>query len=400
MIFERIYRLSKHLLAAGCMSAALLNPASHAQTLSVLYNFTNAADGGVPLAGLTDDGKGDLYGTTSGGALGFGTVFKLKHSSSGWTMDTLHEFAAGNDGAEPESRPTFSPDHSLYGTTVYGGAANAGVVYNVRASGESVIYTFQGSSDGLNPSPGELTFDKAGNIYGTTTYGGVNNTGTVYELVHPKTGGNWTKNILYSFGNAPDGTAPLGGVVRDKLGNLYGTTSTGGAYGYGAVYELKVSGGHWTESILYNFTGGSDGGTPYAGVIIDNAGNLYGGTVSGGGGGGAIFEMSPSNGSWTYQLLYGIPGGAISGPFRDLVRDAAGNVYGTTHCDGTWSEGTVYELSPQSGGWTYNLMYQFEGSAEGYYVFSNLVLDKSGNLYGTASVGGADGVGVIFELTP
>jgi uncharacterized repeat protein (TIGR03803 family) len=205
---------------------------------------------------------------------------------------------------------------------------------------------------------------------------------------------------LYSFGNAPDGTSPHGGVVRDKLGNLYGTTSTGGAYGYGTVYELKVSGGHWTESILYSFTGGSDGGTPYAGVIIDNAGNLYGGTVSGGGGGGAIFEMSPSNGNWTYQLLYGIPGGAVSGPFRDLVRDAAGNLYGTTHCDGTYDKGTVYELTPSNGSWNYNLLYQIEDTNDGFFLFSNLVVTQSGSLYGTASIGGANNVGVIFELTP
>ncbi len=384
--------------AFGLTAAATTS--AQAQTLSVIYNFTNGTDGGTPLAGLTADGKGDLYGTANSGGGGYGTVFKLKNSSGSWTMDPIHSFASGADGAAPDARLMRSPDGTFYGTTVSGGPGDTGTVFHVGPGGESVIYTFLAGSDGYAPSSGDLAFDKGGNVYGTTGYGGANGNGTVFELVRPKGGGAWTHNVLYSFGTGTDGAVPIGGVVFDKLGNLYGTTSIGGAYGFGTIYELQRSGTTWMETILYNFQDSADGGTPYAGLIMDKSGNLYGGTVSGGGGGGAIFELSPTNGSWTYTVLYGIPGGAVSGPFRNLVLDPSGNLYGTTHCDGTYSEGTVYKLTPSNGTWTYTLLYEFSGTGEGYYVFSNLVLDKLGNLYGTASVGGANGYGVIFEITP
>ncbi len=377
----------------------LVAASAQAQTLSTLYSFTGGSAGETPLAGLTSDGAA-LYGTASSGASGYGAIFKLERSGSTWSMIPLHSFASGSDGATPEARVMIGPDRTFYGTTSGGGASGAGTVYHLGPGGESVIYVFQGGSDGFQPSSGDLLFDKGGDIYGTTSYGGSNNNGTVFELMKPKTGGAWTEKQLYAFGTGTDGAVPIGGVVFDKAGNLYGTTSLGGAYGYGTVYELERSGSVWTETILYSFQDGTDGGTPYAGLIIDKSGNLYGATVSGGLGGGAVFELSPNGSNWNFSAIYGIAGSAISGPFRNLVFDSVGNLWGTTHCDGPTQLGTVFELTPSSGTWTNTLEYDFTGGTGGNYLFTNLVLDKQGNVYGTTSLGGEDYAGMIFEITP
>jgi uncharacterized repeat protein (TIGR03803 family) len=189
---------------------------------------------------------------------------------------------------------------------------------------------------------------------------------------------------------------------RPRCGTeLYGSTSAGGSYGSGTVFQLKRSKSGWTENILYNFQGGNDGNVPYAGVILDHSGNLYGGATGGGtGGGGTIFELTPSSGGWTFSVLYNLAGSPVSGPFRNLKMDASGNLYGTTHCDGAYSDGTVYKLTPSGGTWTYTSLYVFTGGADGYYSFSNLVFDKQGNLYGTTIYGGTNVYGVAFKITP
>jgi uncharacterized repeat protein (TIGR03803 family) len=371
--------------------------AAHAQSFSVIYNFDNQSEGAHPLAGLSYDGK-NFYGTTSAGGSGYGTVFELSPSGSGWAISQLHEFSSGNDGASPEAKVIIGPDKTLYGTTASGGTSGFGTVFNVRPSGEVVLYSFLGGNDGAQPSSGDLIGDTAGNIYGTTSAGGASGNGTVFELVRSKQG-KYTEKQLYSFGKGTDGSYPIGGVVFDKKGNLYGTTSTGGEYGYGAIYELKPSGSIWAESILYNFQDGNDGGTPYTGLIQDKSGNFYGATVSGGtGAGGVVFELSPANGNFTYTVLYPIPGWSVSGSFRDLVLDANGNIFGTTHCDGEYGSGTAFKLAPANGTWNYTLLYQFTGGLDGLYIYSNLVVDKAGNLYGTASSGGGEGLGDIFEI--
>jgi uncharacterized repeat protein (TIGR03803 family) len=381
--------------------AVIATPRTQAQTLSVLYNFTNGSDGATPLSGLTSDGKGNLYGTTNSGGSGYGTLFKLESSGSNWTLSPLYSFTSGADGASPTARLRIRPNGTVYGTTSAGGSSGAGTVFNLDSSGESLLYAFLGGSDGSQPSPGDLVFDRRGNIYGTTSAGGANGNGTVYELIRRKKGA-WKEKLLYSFGQGTDGTVPVGGVTFGTPDTLYGTTSTGGAYGYGTVYQLKRSGSAWTETILYNFQDGNDGGTPYAGVIRDKSGNLYGAAISGGdgaGGGGTVFELSPANGSWTYTVLYSWPGWPVSASFRNLALDASGNLYGTTHCDGD-GYGTVFELTPSNGTWTNTLLYNFTGGSGGYYVFSNVVLDQQGNLYGTTSEGGANGYGLVFEITP
>lgn len=379
--------------------AVVATPRMQAQTLSVLYNFTNGSDGGTPLAGLTSDGKGNLYGTASAGGSGYGTLFKLGPVGPGWTLSPVYSFASGTDGATPTARLQARSGRIFYGTTSLGGSSGAGTVYKVSPSGESVIYTFLGGSGGAQPSPGDLAFDRGGNIYGTTSAGGANGNGTVFELVHGKKG-TWKEKLLYSFGQGTDGTVPVGGVTFGTPNTLYGTTSTGGTYGYGTVYQLKRSRSTWTETILYNFQNGNDGGSPYAGVILDQSGNLYGATVSGGGGsGGTVFELSPAQGGWMYAVLYSWPGWPLSASFRNLFLDASGNLYGTTHCDG-YGYGTVFKLTPSNGTWTNTLLYNFTGGGNGYNLFSNLILDNQGNLYGTTSAGGAYGYGIVFEITP
>jgi uncharacterized repeat protein (TIGR03803 family) len=377
---------------------AMATPTAHAQTFSVVHNFTGGNDGGNPINGFTSAGK-ILYGTTSvGGTFNSGVVFKLNESG---VETVLHNFAGGTDGATPQGE-LIRKGGILYGTTTAGGASGAGTVFKVTGKKETVLYSFAGGTDGAFPEAG-LTMDAAGNLYGTTSQGGANGKGTVFELVAPKTnGGSWTESVLYSFGTGTDGSIPVGGVSFDSAGNLYGTTSAGGTYGLGTVFQL-VPGTVWTENILHDFQNANDGSIPYGGLISDKKGNFYGVATQGGAGGddggGTIFELTPSGGSWTFTVLYSLPGWGISGSYRNLILDASGNLYGTTHCDGAYNAGTVYELTPSGATWTYNVLYTFTGGTDGLYSFSNLVLND-GKLYGTTKYGGADGNGVIFEVTP
>ena len=374
---------------------AVATPRAHAQTFSVVHNFTGGNDGGVPFNGFTANGK-IFYGTTSaGGTSNYGVVFKLNASH---VETVLHNFAGGTDGATPQGQ-LIRDKANLYGTTIAGGASGAGTVFVVTGDKESVLYSFAGGTDGAVPEAG-LTLDAAGNLYGTTSQGGANGNGTVFKLAAPKTkGGTWTESVVYSFGTGTDGATPVGGVSFDSAGNLYGTTSAGGAYGFGTVFQL-VPGASWTENILYNFQNANDGAVPYAGLISDKKGNFYGAATEGGSnGGGTIFELTPVNGNWTFTVLYSLPGWGISGTFRNVVLDSSGNLYGTTHCDGDYNSGTVYELTPSGDSWTYTLLYTFTGSTDGLYSVSDLVLSQK-KLYGTTLYGGANGNGVVYEVTP
>ena len=381
--------------------ATFATPRAQAQTFSVIHNFTGGSDGGNPLAGFAIDAAGILYGTTNaGGASGAGTVFKLTERG---TEVVLHNFTGGTDGANPEASLVIDAASNIYGTTIAGGASGAGTVFKVGRYGkETVLYSFTGGTDGAKPEAA-LTMDAAGNLYGTTTAGGSSGNGTVFKLVAPKKGWKWKEKVLYSFGSGTDGTIPVAGVTFDAAGNIYGTTSAGGSYGYGTVFQLKPSKSGWTETILHNFQDSSDGAVPYAGLVFDGSGNLYGAATEGGEGanvGGTIFEMSPSSSGWTFTVLYSLPGWGISGTFRTPIVDASGNLYATTHCDGANNAGTVYELKPSSSSWTYTSFHVFTGGSDGLYSFSNLVVDKHGNLYGTTNQGGASGSGVVFKIKP
>ncbi len=366
---------------------------------------------------MTIDPAGNLYGTTSAaGARGFGTVYRIVHAGANWRFYLLYTFLGQtdqtNDGGAPYSRVVIGPDGLLYGTTHSGGDGQGckawygcGTVYSLKPGEtvapwqETLLFRF-GTDDGSNPDYGDVVFDQAGNLYGTTRNGGAYLQGTVYELTPNVTG--WTEQVLYSFAGPPDGTSPLSGPVFDQSGNLYGTTSAGGASGWGTVYQLKLSGSGWAENILYSFQQGSDGLAPTAGLIFDPSGNLYGATQTGGiGGGGTAFELSPlSGGTWNLSTLYGFLGPAFGGPYRSAIMDSAGNLYGTTSGDGAHQWGSVFKLTRSSGGWTYSSLHDFTGGTDGGTPYGSLVFDANGNLYGTTYAGGANGEGVVFEITP
>lgn len=419
-----------YFIEALCLTALAvlaLTFTAAAQTYTVLHSFSGGADGGSPFVGVTMDRAGNLYGTTLDGGAGYGlngygTVFELKHIAAEWVITPLYDFLGGtNDGAGPYGRVILGPDGSLYGTASGGGEGSCtfwyggcGIVFNLRPPAktcgsaicpwtETILYRFTGRSDGGIPT-GDLIFDGAGNLYGTTVGGGSQDFGTVYKLT-PSNGG-WTESVLHSFGSGTDGIAPYNGVVFDALGNLYGITVNGGSYGGGTVFELVNTGSGWTGKILYDFQAGSDGRWPYGGVIFDGAGNLYGTTSSNGAyDGGTAFELLPQpSGNWTFKLLYSfIQTGSdelgTPGPQADLVMDATGNLYGTTNYDGEDAVGSVFKLTPADGEWTYTALHNFLGP-DGANPFGNLVFDTRGNLYGTTYAGGFLQYGVVFEVTP
>ncbi len=407
------------LLAVTPTLAILATLPANAQTYTVIHSFSAGGDGAYPQAGLTLDASGNFYGTTAGGfSVGNGTVFRLKRSGSGWVVVPIYSFAGGNDGSEPYGRVTVATDGTLYGTTyATGDGGCCGTVFHLKPLpadpksalapwAETVLYRFAGPpNDGREPQ-GDLTFDSAGNIYGTTVSGGSADAGTIYELT--PSGGGWTETPLYSALNNSNGGNPWGGVVRDKLGNLYGVFNSTGLGGFGAVYELSPSGPGWTEQVIYAFRI-SDGGNPQGGLISDASGNLYGTTtVFGPAGGGTAFELTPVNGGFTFSTLYGFgaPGG---GPEEKLSMDAAGNLYGTTYGGGAYFYGSVFKLTPSGGGWKYTSLHDFCAGglpcSDGAHPISGIVIDANGNLYGTTSRGGGNGCfgygcGVIFEVTP
>ncbi len=418
-IFSSILPAVKTTLAIAAMFTVtvVVTQSTQAQTFAVLHTFTGGRDGGTPLAGLTLDRSGNLYGTTAdGGTVGPGTVFKLTHNGSGWTLSPLYSFTGASDGANPEARVIFGPNGTLYGTTTEHTTSNWGGVFNLRPSptrpvtvfapwNETVIHRFAGPGDGANPLFGDVVFDQTGNLYGTTGMGGTNNTGSVYEMT--PAGGGWTEKVLYSFGVAGggEGSGPSSGVIFDNSGNLYGTTFAGGPNNFGVVFELTPSGGGWAENTLYRFSGGTDGGAPLAGLVLDSSGNLYGATsVGGSGGGGTVFVLSPSNGAWTFNVIYSFTEG--EGPAGTLAIDAGGNLYGTTQSEGAYGYGSVFELSPGGGGWSHRTLHDFcsQGPpcSDGAEPFAGVTLDANGNLYGTTQEGGTyiDCCGVVFEIVP
>jgi len=384
-------------LASVVGLAAVAMPCAQAQTLNVVHSFSGGSDGGNPIDGFVMGPTGMLYGTAvSGGDSGYGVVFRVTGKGN---ETVLHSFAGGTDGAIPNGGVIADASGALFGTTTAGGAAGFGTVFRAKGTKEKVLYSFAGGTDGADPQAG-LFMDAAGNLYGTTAQGGSAGNGTVFELVAPtKKNGPWKEIVLYSFGTGTDGATPVSGVHLDAAGNVFGTTSLGGAYGYGTIFQL-TPGSAWKETVLHSFQNADDGAYPYAGLISDAAGNLYGAATQGGtAGGGTVFKLRPSKGSWKFSVLYSVPGWGISGSFRNLLLDEAGNIYGTTHCDGDDNAGTIYELTPSGGGWTYTLLYTFTGGSDGQFTISNLVL-KNGKLYGTTQNGGANGAGVIYKLAP
>ena len=325
-------------VAVVLASAIFATQSAHAQTYNVLHSFSGGADGKTPY-GLVRDQAGNLYGTTaSGGASNSGTVFKLDASG---TETVLYTFTGGADGKLPIGPLVLDPSGNLYGTTNDGGKPYAcflgyfgcGVVFKLDAAGEgTVLYTFTGGTDGGEPYSVGLVRDASGNLYGTTAAGGTSDEGTVFKL---DTTGKET--VLYSFGSG--GVEPFAGLVRDASGNLYGTTTNGGS-GFGVVFKLDTAG---KETVLHKFTGGADGAVPYAGLVLDAAGNFYGTTTAGGASNfGTVFKLDTAG---TETVLHSFTGGADGAvPYAGLVLDAAGNFYGTTTAGGASNFGTVFEI--------------------------------------------------------
>jgi uncharacterized repeat protein (TIGR03803 family) len=231
------------------------------------------------------------------------------------------------------------------------------------------LYAFTDGKDGGSPVV-SLILDPAGNLYGTTLVGGTGCSvcGTAFELT-PKAGGTWKERVLYDF-NPKGGATPYAGMIFDASGNLYGTTYEGGAHGFGTVYQLTPSNGGWTHRVLYSFVPGRDGGgfKPSAGLIFDSSGNLYGTTSFGGANlNGTVFRLTPgSGGAWVEDVLYQFTGGDDGGnPAGGLIFDAEGNLYGTTPYGGTHTAGVVFELKPSNEVWTISVLYSFTGGIDG-----------------------------------
>jgi len=413
-----------------------LNPQGYE---TVLHRFAGT-DGSVPFARLTLDASGSLYGTTSNGGpngADAGVVFKVDATGH---ETTLYSFTAGADGAYPQGHLTldssgnlygtnqdvvyklqtnggqlqvlfsFTQDGAfpvagvvlhggyLYGTTVQGGAANGGVAYKVDPLGHTtILYTFNPAVSGWEPWAGVIA-DGAGNLYGTTL-----NATEVYEL-----NATGHETVLFQ-GQGPAGGTYPNGVIRDSAGNLYGTMSEGGnmtacfGFGCGVVYKLDPT-GH--QTVLHTFSGGRDGGVPLAAVIRDAQGNLYGTTYQGGSCCGVVYEVHPSGHE---QVLYTFTGGADGGgPAGGVISDAAGNLYGTTSSGGQSNMGVVYKIDTAG---QETVLYSFKGGTDGAFPQAGVTADSAGNLYGTTACGGTgsttgggqftcgnDGAGVVFKL--
>jgi uncharacterized repeat protein (TIGR03803 family) len=392
-------------------AALLVTGTAVCQTETVLYSFmNNGTDGWFPAAGLIFDTTGNLYGTTyEGGLHGYGTVFELSPVvGGGWTETQLYNSFDNNgtDAASPDAGVIFD-GANLYGTTYFGGTAAVGAVFELSpATGggwtESVIHSFGSGKDGNSPRAG-LLLDASGNLYGTTIGGGTDGFGAVFEL-SPKTGGGWTEKVVYSF-NGKSGSSPYGGLIFDKTGNLYGTTASGGTYGYGTVFELTPKNGKWTEKILHSFDFSTqDGAGPQAGLVFDRRGDLYGTAASAGlYGYGVAFQLIPKDGKWAEKILHNFNLDGTDGisPIASLVLDTAGNVYGTTEQGGHNNNGIVFELTKTAGVWTETVLYTFSlAGLDGIYPEAGLIFDTHGNLYSTTYNGGANGFGTVFEITP
>ena len=379
-------------------------------------------DGYQPFAGLLIDQGGNLYGTTTE----YLRRERLPDEASQRRMDpgTLYQFVDFGQTI-PQSRVVKGPGGALYGTTYTGGNSEdcwefgCGTVYALRppqtvcrtvSCSWSASYVEFDGTNGFFPGYGAPSFDAAGNMYVTTTEGGAYFHGNVAQLT--RSGGEWTITSIHDF-DGTDGYSPYSGVTIDAQGNLYGTTWYGGGQqGAGTVYRLTPSGSGWTFETLYTFQGGLDGKNPAGGLVLDQAGNLYGSTEQGGSGtGGTIFELSPSGSGWNFTVLYSFSGtGSTYGPVDTLAMDAAGNLYGTTASDGAHSQGSVFKLTRNNGNWTFTDLYDFTGGPDGGNPIGGVTLDPSGKMYGTTSAGGVQsshcssenypGCGVVWEITP
>jgi uncharacterized repeat protein (TIGR03803 family) len=411
-----------------------------------LHSF-NYADGAYNLyAGLVFDGAGNLYGTSqSGGNYGCnirescGVVFELTHAANGtWKEKVLHTFFSNDSlGFFPRAGLIVDANGNLYGTTSSGGpycsgSVGCGVVFELSPNSgewtEKVLYGFKGVTDGSGPE-GALTFDAAGNLYGTTVAGGDADDGTIFELIR-QTNGSWVKRTLHSL-TRDEGAGPESKLVFDNAGNLYGTADFEGAYrscggyGCGTAFQLRPgTNGIWSLKVLHSFGKGIDGAYPVSGLSIDSAGNLFGVTDQGGPhtaalqqpcfvyGCGTVFElMRQKTGKWTERTIHDFGKGTDGNlPRGDLIRDDSGALYGTAVFGGLYGAGNAFRLIRGSDNkWEEQVLHNFGKGKDGANPYSGMIFDQAHNLYGTTAYGGSyragtcsksHGCGTIFEITP
>jgi len=383
---------------------------AYGQTETVISNFSASTEE-EPCAGVILDAAGNLYGTTYyGGNDGGGTVFELSPATGGgWTQKVLYNFQyRGPGGLYPLSSLIFDAAGNLYGTASSSyDVTRYGSVYKLTPQSdgswtETVLHDFSHYGDGQQPQSG-LIFDAAGNLYGTTVFGGVYHGGIAFEL-KPLADGTWTEKVLHNFGNGKDGYDLTGSLIFDVAGNLYGTTNGGGTYGTGIAFELSPGpSGGWTERVLHEFGNSStDGRSPYGNLVFDAAGNLYGTTGAGGTDDrGTVFELSPkTGGGWQEKQLYSFNNSTDGGfPVAGVTFDADGNLYGTTYAHGPYNAGSVFELTPDGGSWKETLLYTFTGKADGGTPEAGVILDGAGDIFGTTLNGGSQNGGTVFEIT-
>jgi uncharacterized repeat protein (TIGR03803 family) len=441
----------------AALAFAFVLPASASWKENVLYSFQGIPDGATPVGSVVFDSAGNIYGATQDGGsedcnsiYQCGTVYELSKENGLWTETVLYVFQgnAKNDGASPFGGLVMDGSGNLYGTTAYGGTGDCvllgsklgcGTVFELLppaqkggAWTETVLYSFPSSQYGYVPW-GDLVFDKAGNLYGSTIFGGGKGTtcdpyyqycGAVFELSPPKKkGGAWTEKVLHAFAGGTDGKNPNGGLLLDDEGVVYGTTSIGGnqlcdfgkvEVGCGVVFELVPpanSGGKWAEQIIYRFTDASDGASPNGGLLFDAQRRLYGSAAGGGSTSyGTVFRLSGAVGpqGWSETTLYTFmdrDDGEDPGP---LTFDQSGTLYGTS-IGGQSNRGVIFQLSPPRHGdsWSLSVLYSFKGAPDGDHPAAKLVFDSLWGLYsstqwggtGTNCITGEDGCGTVFKVS-
>lgn len=375
-----------------------------AQSEKTIFVFNGTTDGGNPGGGLVADSSGALYGTTmKGGSASLGTVFKLSPPSekgAPWTESVLYSFQGGEtDGASPfYVTPAFDSHGNLYGTTAYGGAYDGGTVFRLTPPSEpdgswteNVLFSFSG-----NPVVflAGVTIDAAGAIYGPTG-------GGVYQLL--PSGGTWDYSVIYGPGG-DDGNIPSSLTL--SKGTLYGANTRGGNYYDGSVFTLeKGSNGEWEPDTIWSFSGARRDGSVPESTITLASGVAYGTTAYGASGYGMVYSLSPPasrGGAWTETILYEFTGGTNGAyPTGGVIFGSDGQLYGTTSAGGSANLGTIFKLTPPTvngNPWTYTLLHAFSGTNDDYGQPENTLLLWHGIFYGTAS-GGANNAGSVFELT-
>ena len=395
---------------------ALLVGASWAtSSTQVIYSFAGDDDGEYTDSDLVLDGAGNIYGTTVlGGDFGTGSVFQLSPSGNGWTHTVLYSFTGLSDGGQPYKGVTLDAQGNLYGTAVVGGHFGAcpedgcGVAYKLTNSGgtwtQTIIHYFNGN-DGYGPGAG-LTFDSAGNLYGMTATGGPNAAGVIYQL-QPQQDGSWKLRLIHSFTGGKDGASGSAGrLLLDAAGNLYGVATAGGANGKGTAFRLSpAQNGTWNFTVLYAFKGQPDAGFPYGALSADKAGNLYGTTYYDGANNlGSVYQLSPGvGGKWKERVLYSFKGGRDgNSSISNLVIDKSGRLYGTTSEGGAGcSCGVIFRLAKDANGvWQEKVAYRFGGVPDAGFAYNGMVADSSGNMYGATVHGGIDNEGAIYKFVP